>query len=46
MTITELVTQLERLREKHGDLRVVVQSVSHAMPPEPEVRGDAVLLNP
>lgn len=50
MTISELLKQLEALKEKHGDLPVRVQTLSHLWDPEPVVRKrdgiEWVLLNP
>ena len=51
MKISELVEKLKKLQEEHGDIKVVVQSLSHAWAPEPEVRPfsgkpEYVLLNP
>jgi len=52
MKISDLIKQLEKLKEEHGDIQVIVQTLSHAWAPEPEVRPHApkkaefVLLNP
>lgn len=52
MKISELIEQLEKLKKEHGDIKVVVQSLSHAWAPEPEIRPhgskkpEYVLLNP
>lgn len=51
MTISELQKKLEDLKKEHGDIKVVVQTLSHAWAPEPEVRPfgkkpEYVLLNP
>lgn len=50
MKISELIKELERIKAKNGDIRVLVQSLSHVWEPEPEVRGpkddEYVLLNP
>lgn len=52
MKISELEKVLETIKTKHGDIKVVYQTLSHTWTPEPEVRGgdDAddkyVLLNP
>lgn len=51
MTISELVKKLEELKKEHGDIKVVVQTLSHAWAPEPQVRPfsgkpEYVLLNP
>ena len=39
--ISELVAQLEVLRETHGDLPVVWESITHNWPPDPVVRENA-----
>lgn len=50
MNISELITELERLKKEHGDIQCVVQTLSHIWAPEPTVHkatnGKAVLLNP
>lgn len=50
MKISELEKLLAGIKAKHGDIPVVVQTLSHVWDPEPEVRGDdhdkRVLLNP
>lgn len=51
MTVTQLITRLEELKKKHGDLEVKVQSLSHLWEPEPEPRPFGkkpifILLNP
>lgn len=38
MKISELIEQLTKIRDEHGDLPVVVQSLTHAWDPEPELR--------
>lgn len=38
MTLSELITQLEALKKEHGDIDVVVQSLSHIWAPDPEPR--------
>jgi len=50
--LSELIEELERIRNKHGDVPVLVQTLSHSWAPEPEVReahaskAKFVLLNP
>jgi hypothetical protein len=51
MKISELVDKLEKMKKEHGDINVVVQTLSHAWAPEPELRPfkgkpEYVLLNP
>ena len=51
MKISELVKQLQLLSEKHGDVEVKVQSLTHLWPPEPAKRPftgpvEYILLNP
>lgn len=50
MKISELQAKLEALKVKHGDLIVVVQTLSHLWSPEPTPRnaasGKVILLNP
>jgi hypothetical protein len=50
MKISELVKILEELKAEHGDVKVLIQSLSHTWPPEPEIkkadRTHYVLLNP
>lgn len=50
MKISELVKELERLKELHGDIDVKTQTMSHVWDPDPVVRGEGahrfVLVNP
>lgn len=52
MKISELVAILEGIRKRDGDLKVVVQTISHYFPPEPVKKTQGapyepyVLLNP
>ena len=50
MTISQLIAKLEELKKEHGDITVVVQTLTHLWLPEPTVRkatsGKVVLLNP
>lgn len=51
MKINELIKQLELLREKHGDIEVKVQTMTHLWAPEPTKRpstgpAEFILLNP
>lgn len=50
MKISELIAKLEKLKKKHGDLPVRVQTMDHNFSPEPVIRealsGPVVLLNP
>lgn len=49
MKISELEKELASIKEVHGDIKVVCQTLTHKWPPEPEVRvtdEKYVLLNP
>ena len=39
MKISELVKMLEKLKEKHGDLDVWTETLSHRWAPDPDVRN-------
>jgi hypothetical protein len=49
MTITELIAELQRLLELHGDLPCRVDTLSHTFPPDLVVRkrpsGQVLILN-
>lgn len=50
MTISELIKKLKQLRERHGDIEVVCQTLTHKWPPDPVVRESGetkyILLDP
>ncbi len=47
--LSDLIKELERLKKRHGDLPVRVQTLSHLFKPEPTVRdwpgGKVVIVN-
>ena len=49
MKISDLIKELKRLKDEHGDIRVVTQTLTHRWSPELTVRGEGddkyILLN-